>query len=399
MKKKNIVLKVFIIFTLIMSIFSVGVNAQSIKSDEGLFDVEMAEGVYKYSENEDIYLPFIRFATDRILVDKNLTGFGTSFSAGSIEVNSDIEGMQILFAGDSIRVNNKMEYGVLFATTNATISSEIEKSLIVFAGEKITITEDAKIKGDIICFGSDLEVNGVVEGSIIGACDKVTVNGAIEKDLRVETSNIDLKENAIKGKLYVETYNSELRLPSTYENGKLNLLFEQEEKGFDFSIIYMAVITAAVFTLIYFLINKISKDNIIEKGIDKVKSNPIVVVLSGSISLMIIPAVVIILTILSAIGLYMVAIPAMIIYLAFTLVVSLLSTLIVGTLISEYMSNSKYLKDKGTKTKYLFAFIMFMVLYVFARLPYIGGYVTVLLVMIAIGSALCMIFCKSKKKV
>ena len=63
---------------------------------------------------------------------------------------------------------------------------------------------------------------------------------------------------------------------------------------------------------------------------------------------------------------------------------------------SRYFSLILVSRDFVTKTKYLFAFIMFIVLYVLARVPYIGGYVTLALVMLANGSALCMIFTKTK---
>ena len=397
MKNNNVILKTLIVFVLMMSIFNINIYAQNVQTEEGMLDVELSDGVYKFSENKDIYLPFIRFATDRILIDKKLDGLGTSFSAQSIEVNSDIEGLQVLFATDSIRVNNKMEYGILFAGTNVTISSQIDKSLIVFASEKLTITEDAVIKGDIICFGTDIEINGTVEGSVIGTANNVTVNGNINKDLRIQVENANIKEDIVKGNIYVETYNKTLTLPESYKNTKINVLeIEQQEKSFDFSMIYMAIITAGVFTLMYFIVNKVSKNKLIDNTINKIKSRPIVAVLGGALSLMAIPAVFIILIMLSVLGLYMIAIPVLIIYLSFILVVGLLSTFIVGSVISEYMSKTKYLIEKGSKMKYLFAFVMYVVLYVFARLPYLGGYVTMLLLILAIGIAICSIFCKIK---
>lgn len=398
MKKSNIILKALIVFVLMISLINVNVSAETTTNEDGIFDIEVSEGTYKYSEGKNIYLPFIRYAKDRILIDKNLSGFGTSFSAQSIEVNADIKGMQVLFASDSIRINNKMEYGILFAGANITISSEIDESLILFAGEKVTITEDAVIKGDIICYSNDIEINGTVKGSVIGTCNNVIVNGTIEKDLRIKASNLNLSDDAIKGHVYIETYNTELSLPESYLNAKINIL-KSVEKRFDFSIIYTAIITGAVFTLIYYLINKITKNKLIENGFNKVKTNPIVVIFSGAISLMMMPAIFIILIILSALGLYMITIPVLIIYFTFLLIVGLLSTLVIGILISEYMSNSKYLKGSSSKTKYLFAFILFAILYILARVPYIGGYITLIIVILAIGSSLCMIFCKSKSQV
>ena len=42
---------------------------------------------------------------------------------------------------------------------------------------------------------------------------------------------------------------------------------------------------------------------------------------------------------------------------------------------------------------------MFAILYILARVPYIGGYVALILVMFAIGSVICMLFCKNKNEI
>ena len=70
-------------------------------------------------------------------------------------------------------------------------------------------------------------------------------------------NNQDTKTLYLKDVTYfkelLETYNSELKLPENYTNAKIKLLVDKEEK-FNFSIIYTAIITAAIFTLIYYFI-------------------------------------------------------------------------------------------------------------------------------------------------
>ena len=342
-------------------------------------------------------MPFLRYAKDRIIFDKKVGGIGISFSGQSIEVNSEVEGLQFLFSNDSIRINNKMEYAILLAKSDVTISSQIDRSVIIFAGEKITITDDAKIKGDVICFSPNIELNGNIDGSVLGYADNIVVNGNIGKDLRINTENVSIEEELVKGNLYIQTSNNDHTLPDNYENAIINIIENREQRSnFNFSVVIMAIITGAVFTLLYYLINKVTKNKFTKSSVNKVKENTTMVVLSGAILLMVIPVVVMILILLSAFGLYMVAVPALIIYSSFLLVVGLLSTFIIGTFISEYMSETKYLNEKGKNTKYLFSFIMYMILYIFARLPYVGGYVTSALVILAVGVTVCIIFKKEK---
>lgn len=369
---------------------------------DGIIDSKVTNSNYKFSDDEKIYLPFFRFTDKDIIVDSEVSGFGACFTNSNIEIKKNISGVQTMFSGDSIRVNDKMEYGILFATNNVTISSEIDGSLIVFAGQKVTITEDAKIKGDIICFTNDLDVNGNVEGSLIGFVTNMTVNGTIGKDLRVYTQNISLGENLVEGNVYINTVNSSLKIPESYTDAKIKVEEAKKlENDFDVSVIFRALIVSVLFTLLYFVINKATKGKYMKEALNKITSHSIMSLLSGSLLLLAIPFVFTLLVILSAVGLYALGVPALIIYFAYILVMSLLSTFIVGATITEYMIKTnriKILKNADEKTKYVFAFVTFTLLYILARIPYVGSYVGIILVMLGIGFATCAIFTKVSNK-
>ena len=242
--KNKIISKILIVFVLMVSVIGTVVNAQTNEKIEGILDSYSTDGSYKFSEGNELYLPFARYASDRIIIDEKVDGFGSSFAGQNIEINSDTKGVQVLFAGDSIRVNNEMEYAIMFAKNDITISSEIEKSVIVFAGQKLTITEDAKIKGDIIFFSPNIEINGNVDGSVLGFCENAIINGIIGKDLRIDTVNIDLKDEIVKGNVYVETNNSLLKLPESYKEAVIKLIQDNVEnkKSFNYGIIISAII-------------------------------------------------------------------------------------------------------------------------------------------------------------
>ncbi|MDD3304444.1 MAG: hypothetical protein PHP54_05980, partial [Clostridia bacterium] len=131
------------------------------------------------------------------------------------------------------------------------------------------------------------------------------------------------------------------------------------------------------------------------KMITKTRQNLLFFCISGALSLMLVLPLAFILIMLSAIGLSAVAVPALIVYVSFLLVVGLLSTFIIGSFLVKYMSNTRF-KDMGIGTKIISSIIIFMLLFVLARIPAIGGYVTILLVMFALGIVTTCIFKKDK---
>lgn len=362
-----------------------------------IFDTKVSGVTYKVSEDKLSYLPFVRYAADRILIDKEVSGLGTMFSANSIEVNSPMKGLQVLFANDTVRVNSNMEYGVIFATNNVIIEGTFDKPVIVFAGKNLTISENAVLNDDLICYSDTLVVEGKVKGSILGATENATINGSIAKDLRIQVTNLEIENSEnISENVYVETYNKELNIKDKYPNANVKYI-STEKKAISYDVIMNAIITCLLFTLVYVIVNRKTKGKVFNVAIKKTTNNFLFVILSGTIMIIVMPAVIILLIILSLFGLHSLAVPALLVYGFGVLVVGLLSSLIVGSLIANYMSKN-YFNDKSTSANALGTFFVFVSLYVLAKLPYIGAYVTMALVIVAIGVVMAYIFKKETKK-
>lgn len=367
-------------------------NSSSIKS---IFDTKALNGIYKVSDDKLSYLPFIRYAADRILVDRAISGMGTMFSAATIEVNSPMKGLQVMFANDTVRVNSNMEYGIIFASNDVIIDSTFDKPLIVFAGKKLILSENAILNDDLICYSDNIEINGKIKGSLLGGANNITVNGTIEKDLRVGVTNIELKdENSVSGNVYIQTYNEQLNIKEKYPNASVNI-YKDEKKALSYEVIMNSIISCLLFTLVYLVINRKTKGKLYEIATSKVKKNVVFVILSGSIALLAMPAFIVLLILLSVFGLYAITLPLLIVYVFGILVIGLLSALIVGSLISNYMSKN-YFKDKSASLNAVGTFFVFMSLQILAKLPYIGMYVTMALVLLSIGIVLTYILKKDK---
>lgn len=396
--RKNIICLFVLVFSLSIMFFN-NVSAESIdQSYQNIFDVETKDGVYKLSEEKDIKLPFIRYATDRIIVDKDLSKAGTMFSTKSIEVDNKVKGLQLLYANDSVRVNASMENAIIISGNNVVIDSNIERTAIIIARESITITDKAAISEDIILAAKSVEVNGNIKGSLLGYTDNLSVNGIINGDLRVNADNISIKGNDnILGSININTVNDNLNsIKNQYSNAIVNVYdLDVTNNIFSARNITNAVATCLIFSLIYIIIQKVSNSKLNTVILNKTSNHSLFVILSGTIYLIIIPVIIIALLFAILFGFGVIAVPLLIAFLAFTLIVCLLSTLIVGAFMFEYVK-SNYIKDSTVWTDFIGSFFTILVLHILSKVPAISGYVIIALVIIAIGISLTCIFKKQK---
>ena len=118
--------------------------------------------------------------------------------------------------------------------------------------------------------------------------------------------------------------------------------------------------------------------------LDKAKNNTLFVVLSGSISILAFPALFVLLILLSALGLYMITMPVAVVYMAFLIVFAMLSVYVIGCTIFEY-TNKKYIKAEKLSIELVGAFFTFLSLNLICKIPKIGAYIYMAMVMIAVG--------------
>ncbi len=376
---------------------SVEESTEENENQAQILDTKATDGVYKLSEDNNIYLPFIRYAIDRIVLDKeNNSSLGTLFSSSSIEVTQKQTGLKCLFATDTVRINAPMDYAIVFAGQNAVIDSQINNSLIIFGTNTVTFTENAKVNGDIICFASNLEFKGQIDGSILGTFSNVNISGTVNGDLRANCQNIEVSSNEnVKKNIYIETYNNDIKLKETYPNAIVKIL-EQGHKISKAEVLQMVskgLLVCLVFSLLYVLFDK--KTKVIENVTKLAKEHPTFLLLTGPLSIIVCPLIILALLVAALLNFDFIALPILIIYLAFLLIAGLLSTFIVGSLMIKCISE-KFIKDQNSLTKFGFSFLLFAVLYALARIPVIDYYVTVALVMISNGIILLRIF-KNKK--
>lgn len=389
---------VFVCLFLVFSIFFTFSNyiCAEASSTKGIFDTVIKDGIYKLSEDKiDVYLPYIRYATDSIIMDKEISDMGILFSLKSIEVNSSTKDIQVLLAYDTIRINSNMEHAIVFSGSGIVVNSDISKNSVIISNGDIVISEDVTISDDIVVFCNNLLVNGTVKGSIIGAANTVNVNGKIERDLRLDVINANIANNeTVLGEIYINTTNENINIKDMYPNAIINV-YKKKANKITLKDVLNNFTISFIFAAIYIITKKISKGKAISSSLRKIKESSLHVVLFGTIFMLTIPLILLILGILSIIGLSKITIPAFILYIAFIIVVSMLSTLIVGCMMFEYVKE-KYIKECNIWLELVGSFVTFCMLHFLTFIPKVGFYILLMLVILAIGIMICVIFKKTK---
>lgn len=351
-----------------------------------IFDIKGTSGDYKTSsEDSNIYLPYLRNAAGRIVVDKSIDNIGVLSSASTIDVNEPLKSLQFLISSDSVRINANLEYALVLSANDVVINSNIEKNALIFAGGTVTVDEKATIGDDVIIVAKDVNIKGKISKSAVISANSLNVSGSIEEDLRCEINTLDISGNDnVKGNLFVNTYNKELNIKDKYPNATVNVKeVKSVSKSFG-NILLKAVISSLGFTLLYVIVKKITKGKAYEKMLDKAKNNTLFVVLSGAISILAFPALFVLLILLSVLGLYMITIPVAVVYMAFLIVFVMLSVYVIGCTIFEY-TNKKYIKAEKLSIELVGVFFTFLSLNLICKIPKIGTYIYMAMVMIAIG--------------
>lgn len=363
-----------------------------------IFDIKGTSGDYKTSsEDSNIYLPYLRNAAGRIVVDKSIDNIGVLSSASTIDVNEPLKSLQFLISSDSVRINANLEYALVLSANDVVINSNIEKNALIFAGGTVTVDENATIGDDVIIVAKDVNIKGKISKSAVISANSLNVSGSIEEDLRCDINTLDISGNDnVKGNLFVNTYNKELNIKDKYPNATVNVKeVKSVSKSFG-NILLKAVISSLGFTLLYVIVKKITKGKAYEKMLDKAKNNTLFVVLSGAISILAFPALFVLLILLSVLGLHMITIPVAVVYMAFLIVFVMLSVYVIGCTIFEY-TNKKYIKAEKLSLELVGVFFTFLSLNLICKIPKIGTYIYMAMVMIAVGIMIAY-FLKSDNK-
>lgn len=372
--------------------FSEGKGTNEIGSvndrNEGIFDVYVNNDVYKESL-KNTRLPFLRYVSQRIVIDKDISNIGVMFSAKSIDILNDIYAPQLIVSNDIVSINGKISDAIILSNGNVNINGSVDGSLIICSSGSVIVNKEASVQGDIIVYCPTLKIDGSVNKNVLGSVSQLDGTGEILGDIRISANDILNSNLNVVGQKYFNLYNLDQKLPENYKDATVNLINNDVPRKDTLNISKILIISF-LFTLMYIGLNK---TNIINKQIEKVKKYPAFTVISGALIIMVFPLVLFISILLSTLDLAVISLPIILIYMSFVISFSILSNFVVGTLIVKYIC-SKYQEKLSSWYKYVFTFAVFLVMQLIVKIPFIGMYITMVLAMLSIGIVFTGIFKK-----
>jgi cytoskeletal protein CcmA (bactofilin family) len=139
--------------------------------------------------NDDLYMA----GGDLVI---NGTVEGDVFAGGrNVTVNGDIEGAATVF-GQYITINGSVRDSVRLAGQNVTIIGDIGGDAVLF-GQTISIQSGSTIGGDLVLGASMVNVNGAVEGRVMGGAGEVMISDMVGKDVSLEVDKLTITSTAV----------------------------------------------------------------------------------------------------------------------------------------------------------------------------------------------------------
>lgn len=372
--------KKFFSMFVILVIFIASINSTYAIS---IFDNKTSSSVYKTSEDDsDFSVPFSRIVEDRIEIDKEISQLGVFATSSSIETTKKLEGIQLLYGGDTIRVNSDTEYPIIFSTGNVIINGTIEKSAFIFCNGSIILGENSNVKGNLICYASKLEVNGQIDGNILGEVSTLTVNNNVNGKVKMNLSNVIFSENVVVDKgIEVNTTNKELEIPESVGASKIDIVETNAKLSFKQNVykVFVAVISNMVIYLLFRIFIKKDRLSLMTK---KLNTQGNVIFDGVKVYLVLIAMIVfgiVLLPIITKLGIAMI-----ILSVAVMIVITLLKNAIFALFVSQLVEE-KYKEFQYKVSSIVSAISTLIIFELLGMIPYVGQMVKFIVFIITIG--------------
>lgn len=355
-----------------------------------IFDNKTSSEVYKVSEDDSSFdVPFSRIVENRIEVDKSISQMGLFMTTSSIEVSEPLKGIQVFYSNDTIRINSDTEYPIVFSTGNVVINGTIEKTTFIYCNGTITIGENANIKENLICYAPKIEINGVVDGNILGNVNILNINNVVKGKIKMNVVEVNSSENAkVEKGLEINTSNKELTISENVGASTIDII--SNEKDTSVKSYLLEVLTATLGNIVIFLLILIFvKKDRLEKIADKLQ-NGRMVLKNGIYSYLFLLAMlcfgVVLLVLLTKLGVVFLVFGT-----AVLTIITILKNVIFGTFITELVSK-KYNDAQVKPNNILTAIMTLLILELLETIPYVGEVIKFITFIISLGIIVSLTF-------
>ncbi len=321
--------------------------------------------------NEDSYLRFTSSGNafgreDILIIDEDIEG-DLVLGGSLLEVNSNI-GDDLIAGGGLIYVNGNVSGNVLASGARVRVKGNVGGDLMAVGGE-VFLSEDSTVQGDAFLTGGMVALEGVINGdsSISAYTLRTGKNFKLKGDLELNATNAphDLKEN-VDGS------------PNVTEWEITDVIFEKASEGFGFLGFILGLLSSL--TLGLFLIY-LFRDFVVELA-EYFRESKLKAGFWGMVMLILIP--IIYLFLFFHLCLFMIIGWSLLVLLALLTALALLVATVPVKLLAGELIYEKVTKKEASKLIYYFiGAVVFALVY---EIPYLGGLIKFVALLIGFGA-------------
>ncbi len=375
--KITLILALLLIFLLIPFAHAVtendariGDDAISIQEDNQLEEDEFIEEADKNAKNTDVYL----FGDD-ITID--YTVIGNAFIVGNnVKISAPIGGDAFIIAKNITIEESGYIYSNLFSCSEKLVIKGIVYDLYATASN-ITLAESGYVYRDIRSTSSNIDILGTIGRNAYIACDKISLTSN-QKTTDYNSDSTESSTGVIYGNLEYSSTN-QITIPENSVTGEVRYTQISSNSNNSITIIdiIVSIISTIVFTAVIWLILNWLAPKYIEKSKKLLTSKPLPVIGFGFLGLIVIPVITFILLLLS------ITIELSLLLLGIYIILIALSTTIFTISISEFISEKLNINKKWLHL--IVAIVVASIIYLIKLIPYIGGIVGFVCVILGLG--------------
>lgn len=318
----------------------------------------------------------------------------------------------VYLSGENITIDYIVDGNVFVCADNVTINSQIGGDAFILA-KNLTIGEQAYIFSNLFVNADSIEIKGVlydlyatsntinISGGYIyrdikATCNNLTINGTIGRNAFVNCSNMNFNtiENS-KGTIYGDlnySSTSEISIPENTVNGVVNFnKITSEINKATVSGCLMDLIIFLIIVLFIWLICLLAKPNLLNDTSKFIGKKTLKMFGIGLLALMTlaIPLIIIFLLLLILTN------NAVVVSYIFDFIGTALIALFIVVIHNFICTKSKIDKDMAVLGLIVLSAI---VVWGVTKIPYIGGIISAICLLLGLGILVYSMFCKNKKE-
>ncbi len=307
-------------------------------------------------------------------------------SGQDIVIDGNVNG-PLFVAGNTITIKGNVNGPIFVAGNSITIEGSIEGEVFT-AGNIIRIDPGTELSRDAFMTGSEILINGTIGRDLFSGSNKIEINNTIARNAHLSSETITFTDDgAVGGDLYYQSAN-ELVNADQYVEGQVNYdeinrMEDRQERPQQSLLRTLLNIIGTLISaiIIWWFLRRITQGwwfTVSQRNLRR----PLILLLTGLGLLLLIPAAILLTFIISALtglGLYLLAVSTLLLF----ILLLLLAKIVTATIIGKHLLENRFSLNKyNSLVSFLIAYLL---LDLASTIPVIGGIVTFLSVIYALG--------------